>query len=245
MTARAHTGRTLIASDWHLGHFSPPGAARLASTFLERALDSGDDVILNGDIFEGLFEPVAAAEAAHPDIRRLIAELTAHDRLRRTEGNHDPGSGVPSLVLDHPVVGRVLVAHGHAVDPVQRTRALHTGDAISRRFGRLAPVRGAAHVAELVTMSVVGRRVEGVFRECCLRAVDAAVCSLGIFGHVHRRHLVPGDRYANAGRLHARRLEYLVLGPRGPELDCLELDAPDAARPDHHRNPEPVSCSPG
>ncbi|MFI5228863.1 MAG: hypothetical protein ACHQWU_07325, partial [Gemmatimonadales bacterium] len=58
--------RTLIASDWHLGHFSPPSATVLAATFLMRARASGDHVILNGDIFEGLFESTASAAAAQP-----------------------------------------------------------------------------------------------------------------------------------------------------------------------------------
>lgn len=216
MTAGAppSSGRTLVASDWHLGHFSDTAATELAVTFLERARAAGDDVILNGDIFEGLFETAAEAEAAQPHVSTLMADLMRLGRLRRTEGNHDPGSGAAALVIEHATLGRVLVTHGHTADPMHHSPALRVGDEISRRFGRLALVRGAARFAESIT-GLAGARVEALFRERCLALVGAAECALGIFGHVHRQRLVPGDTYANAGCLRGGRLEYLVLDGDG------------------------------
>lgn len=210
--------RTIIASDWHLGHFSPPAAARLAHAFLERACDAGDAVVLNGDIFEGLFEPLADAEGAHPEIAALIRAMERAGQLRRTEGNHDPGSGAASIVVPHARLGRVLVAHGHGIDPLHGSAPGRLGDAISRHLGRFAAIRGAAQLAEEVTMRMAGRRIEARFRAHCRAIVEQRGYDLGVFGHLHRRYLAPGDRYANAGRLSRDRLEFLVLTAQGAEL---------------------------
>ncbi|HTR77545.1 MAG TPA: metallophosphoesterase [Gemmatimonadaceae bacterium] len=240
--------RTLIASDWHLGHFSAPAAARLALCFLERARRAGDAVVLNGDIFEGLFEPQVHAQSAHPEVCALIAAMTAAGQVRRTEGNHDPGAGVPSIILDHPTLGRVLVAHGHAVDPMQGSAVLNVGDGISRRFGKFAVVRGAAWLADATARRVAGPSIERVFRTLCTAAVERERCAFGVFGHVHRQFLGAGQRYANAGHLRRTRLEFLALTETGAELGRLELaDAlarrPDA--PDSYALLEESACSTG
>lgn len=210
--------RVLIAGDWHLGTYSAPGQERLALGFLRQARVCGDRVLLNGDIFEGLFEPVARAERAHPELSALIAELGAAGVLTRIAGNHDPGAGVAEAVLEHPPIGRVLVTHGHQVDPVHDSGIGNFGDGISRRFGRLSVVRGAASVAEAIVAGTVAARVDRMYRRRCLAMVEGAGCALGVFGHNHRRHLVPGDAYANAGRLRRARLEYLVLDASGAAL---------------------------
>jgi predicted phosphodiesterase len=215
--------RTLIAGDWHLGTYSKPAHATLAWAFLERARREGDRVVLNGDIFEGVFEPAARAEAAHRDLSELMADMTRDGALRRTEGNHDPGAGPPELVLEHPTAGRVLVMHGHGVDPMHGSQAGRVGDHISRRFGHLAVVRGAAHAVEAVVAGAAASRVDRFFREKCRGIVRRHGCDLGVFGHNHRRYLVRGDCYANAGCLKNTRLEFLVLDDSGPRLDHLEL----------------------
>lgn len=214
--------RTLIASDWHLGHYNSAGAARLAWTFLARARDAGDEVILNGDIFEGLFEPAMSAEAAHPRIAALIRGMAQSGQLRRLEGNHDPGCGPAEIVLDHGALGRVIVTHGHVVDPVRASAFGRMGDGISRRFGWFAPVRLAAGLAER-SASLLGRRVERAFSARGRALVDRFDANLGIFGHLHRQYVMPGDRYANAGHLTDRRLEFLILGEEGIEAACLEV----------------------
>jgi len=216
--------RTLIAGDWHLGHYSTPLQAALALGFLRRARDAGHLVVLNGDIFEGLFESAARAEQAHPVIGAVIAELAGEGRLLRTEGNHDPGAGARSHVIEHAAVGRVLVAHGHMVDPVHDSSVGQFGDGISRRFGHLALVRGAAALAEAAVAGTVAAPVDRLYRRRCLATVQRAGCVLGVFGHNHRRYLVPGDRYANAGRLRRTRLEYLALDEAGAALGEFTLD---------------------
>jgi hypothetical protein len=60
-----------------------------------------------------------------------------------------------------------------------------------------------------------------IFRGRCERLVAQGGFALGVFGHVHRAHCAPGDRYANAGALQGERLEYLELDEAGPRLGAL------------------------
>lgn len=203
--------RTVIASDWHLGSFSQPGAVGLARRFLEHAQAAGDRVVLNGDIFEGLFQPVEEAEAAHPTVRDIIAKISTGGQLVRVAGNHDPHAGSLTLILDEPAIGRVLIAHGHAVDPLHRSPLGRFGDAISRRMGHMGMVRGAASLAECVANRAAGPAIERTFQGRCRALVHRESCVLGIFGHIHRHYFAPGDTYANAGHLTRERLEYLIL----------------------------------
>jgi UDP-2,3-diacylglucosamine pyrophosphatase LpxH len=214
-----------IASDWHLAPRSPPLHARLAAEFLRRARADGAEVILNGDVFDDLFAGPGRSERAHAEVVAELEALRAQGRLRRTRGNHDPEAGEEQLVLAWPGTGRVLVAHGHAADPIGRSPVGRLGDAISRRFGRLALVRGAAALAEAAARAAAGRRMVELFRRRCLALVAREGCDLGVFGHVHAPHLAAGDRYANAGSLTSRALEYLELGPAGPRLCSLEAAA--------------------
>jgi len=201
-----------IASDWHLGPDSPPAHGRRALVFLERARAADVDVILNGDLFDDLFAGPGRAKAAFPDVARAVAGLAALGRLRQTAGNHDPGAGPERIELDLPGLGRVLVSHGHALDPINASPIGKVGDAISRHFGRTALVRGAAKLAETVARKLAEEQMVAVFRSRCLRALAEGGFDLGVFGHVHRAHLVVGDRYVNAGGLGADRLEFAVLG---------------------------------
>ena len=210
-----------IASDWHLAPESPPLHGRLAAAFLRRARADGAAVILNGDVFDDLFAGPGRSQAAHP---RVMAELSALEReglLRRIRGNHDPEVGAEQVVLDWPGLGRVLVAHGHAAAPLNRSWLGRLGDGISRRFGRHAAVRGAAWLAEAAARGVAGRRMVALFRGRCLALVAREGCALGVFGHVHAPHLVAGDPYANAGALSGEALAYLELGPGGARLAAL------------------------
>jgi UDP-2,3-diacylglucosamine pyrophosphatase LpxH len=210
-----------IASDWHLAPHSPAAHARLAVEFLRRASADGAEVILNGDLFDDLFAGPGKSERAHPEVARELARLGELGRLRRTCGNHDPDAGEEKVVLLWPGTGRVLVAHGHAADPLHGSFLGRLGDGISRRFGRLSLVRGAAALAEKAARATAGRRMVELFRRRCLDLVEREGCDLGVFGHVHAPHLVEGDPYANSGSLTAWGLEYLELGPGGPRLCTL------------------------
>jgi hypothetical protein len=154
-------------------------------------------------------------------VAAAAAALAAEGRLARTRGNHDPEGGAERVELDWPGLGRVLVAHGHAADPVNASPIGRLGDGISRRFGRLGVVRGAAWLAEVTARAVAGDRMEGLFRERCARLVRDGGYALGVFGHVHVARLAPGERYANAGSLHGEVLEYLELAEGGPRLAAL------------------------
>jgi UDP-2,3-diacylglucosamine pyrophosphatase LpxH len=213
--------RVRVASDWHLGPRSPAGHGRLALAFLARARADGARVILNGDVWEDLFAGAGAGRRAFPDVAAAADALAAEGRLVSTRGNHDPESGERQVELDWPGLGRVLVAHGHAADPVNASPLGRLGDGISRRFGRLGLVRGAAWLAEAAVRGLLEDRVVALFAGRCRRLTEAGGYALGVFGHVHRPHLAPGDRYANAGSLHGSTLEYLELGPDGPRLATL------------------------
>jgi predicted phosphodiesterase len=218
-----------IASDWHLGPGSPAIHDRLARAFLARARTDGALVVLNGDVFDDLFAGPGRAEEAHPLVVSELEALRRAGLLRRTRGNHDPEADEERVVLELPGVGRVLVAHGHAADPVSSSALGRLGDGISRRFGRLGLVRGAAALAEIVARAVAGDRLAAWFRTRCLAQVEREGFDLGVFGHVHAAHVAPGDRYANAGSLAGDALEYLELGDAGPRLAVLRASdlAPD------------------
>ena len=219
-----------IASDWHLGPRSPAADGALALEFLGRARHAGVEVVLNGDVWEDLFAGPGAGARAFPAVAAAAAALQAEGRLRFTCGNHDPDSGAARLELDVPGLGRVLVAHGHAADPVNASPIGRLGDGISRRFGRLGVVRGAAWLAEAAVRGLMEERMVSIFRARCERLVRQGGFALGVFGHVHRAHCAPGERYANAGSLHDGRLEYLVLDGIGARLGSIEADAAGAAR---------------
>jgi UDP-2,3-diacylglucosamine pyrophosphatase LpxH len=217
--------RTLVASDWHLSRYSSAETSTLALAFLERARDSGDEVILNGDIFEDLFEPVALSEAAHPHVASMMGAMIRTGQLRRTEGNHDPGAGAAAIVLGHERLGPILVMHGHVADPLRMSRVGRLGDFISRRFGWIPAVRLAARLAEQ-SASLTAHRVEQVFSRRCRELVARRLSGMGIFGHIHRQYLVAGDRYANSGHLTDQRLEFIAItrdGANAEHLDISEL----------------------
>lgn len=213
-----------VASDWHLGPRSPPDHGRLALSFLAEARTDGAEVILNGDVWEDLFAGPGAGRRAFPAVAAAADAMAARGLLRETCGNHDPGGGPRQVELDWPRLGRVLVAHGHAADPVNASPIGRLGDGISRRFGRLGLVRGAAWLAEAAVRGLMEERMVRLFAARCRRLAEAGGFALGVFGHVHRAHLLPGDRYANAGWLHDETLEYLELGPAGPRLASLTYD---------------------
>jgi UDP-2,3-diacylglucosamine pyrophosphatase LpxH len=214
--------RTLIASDWHLSRYSSMETSTLALAFLERARDSGDDVILNGDIFEGLFEPAALSEAAHPHVVSLIEAMTRKGQLRRTEGNHDPGAGSAAIVIDHQRLGPILVMHGHVADPLRTSPVGRLGDFISRHLGWIPAVRLAARLAEQ-SASLTAHRIEKVFSRRCRELVTRRLGAIGIFGHIHRQYLVAGDRYANAGHLTDQRLEFIAISGDGADAERLDI----------------------
>jgi len=226
----------LVASDWHLSPASPEVHARLAETFLARARAEGATVVLNGDVFEELFADAALARAAHPRVLAQIAALEREGRFLRTRGNHDPGAGEARLVLEVDGLGRVLVMHGHAADPLHVSSVGRIGDSISRRFGRLDAVRGAARLADRTARALAGGSMRRLFRRRCLALVEREGFALGVFGHVHAAHVVAGDRYVNAGSLTGCTLEYVSLDQSGARL--LSLGTAELVRPADRSRPE-------
>jgi UDP-2,3-diacylglucosamine pyrophosphatase LpxH len=213
----------LVAGDWHLAPESPAAHGRLARAFLARAGAAGATVVLNGDVFDELFAGPDRAREAHPAVVEEIRALSRAGRLLRVRGNHDPGAGEERVVLEVEGTGRVLVAHGHTADPLSASPLGRAGDAVARRFGRAASVRAAARLAEGAARALAGGWMAAAFRRRCLALVDRERFDLGVFGHVHVSHLVPGDRYANAGALLGETLAYLALDRAGIRLAHLRL----------------------
>ncbi len=217
----------LVASDWHLAPGSPEAHGRLALAFLERARASGATVVLNGDVFDDLFSGPGRAGAAHPRVAAEIAALAGAGRLLRTRGNHDPAAGEERVVLEVPGVGRVLVLHGHQVDPIGGSAAGRIGDAISRTFGRSPIVRAAAHLAEAGARAVAGGRMAREFQRRAASLVAREGFDLGVFGHLHVPLVAPAERYANAGALAGGVLSFLEL--RAGSVRLRALRAPGVA----------------
>jgi predicted phosphodiesterase len=215
--------RILIAGDWHLGARSPASHDRLARAFLERARAARERVILNGDIFETLFLAAGVAERAHPQVAALVECMAAEGLLQRVEGNHDPGAGPPELVFDLPGLGRVLVAHGHARDPVHASLIGRIGEAVSRKHGRLAIVHLAMRIADAAAYVTIGRKLARTFRRRWIEVVEREGFSMGVFGHTHVSEVAPGGRYVNGGYLSDERLEYVAIEPNGPRLCRLDV----------------------
>ncbi len=212
-----------VASDWHLGTRSPRVHRELVQAFLRQLQDSGDRLVLNGDIWEGLFEREPRARQAHPAVVAALDELQRQGRLEQTQGNHDPDTGVPGTEVSWPGLGRILISHGHGVDPLHGSGIGRLGDTISRHFGSLLVVRGAARVANLAAEAIAGEKMVSIFRQRCLESVSKGGYSLGIFGHVHRQYYRDGDPYVNSGWLSDERLEYLVLDSNGIHLRALKV----------------------
>ena len=122
-----------------------------------------------------------------------------------------------------PGLGRVLVAHGHAYDPVHSSWLGRLGAAVSRRFGRWTVVYLAMQLADTIARLAGGRKIVEVFRERWLALLKKEGLSLGVFGHVHVSEIILGQRYANCGFLSRDLLEYLALEPNGPRLCRLHL----------------------
>lgn len=212
-----------IASDWHLAPGSPLEDVHLATEFLRRAHADGATVVLNGDVFDDVYAGTGSGARAHPGVAAALERLGAEGRLRRTRGNHDPGAGEHQIVLDWPGLGRVVVAHGDGVDPLHQSWLGRLGQAISVRLGTLRIVRLAMALAEATARTLAGPRMLRGYRTRCLELVAREGCTLGVFGHVHEQHLVPGDPYVNAGWLHGGRLEFLELSRGGARLCVLTL----------------------
>jgi UDP-2,3-diacylglucosamine pyrophosphatase LpxH len=211
----------LVAGDWHLAPDSPELHGRLACAFLARARAEGATVVLDGDVFEDLFAGAGRSRAAHPAVAAGIDALERDGKLLRVRGNHDPAAGVDRVILAVPGLGRVLVAHGHEADPVHASLLGRAGDAISRRFGRLALVRDAARLAEVAARALAEEWMLAVFRRRCLALVEREACALGVFGHTHVAHVASGDRYVNAGALSGGTLSCVALDHSGPRLVIL------------------------
>ena len=217
--------RTVVVSDIHLGAVAEANA-RAFLAFLSEAPRRGDDLLINGDLFDFWFEYREVIPRGQLDVlARLRTLVDGGMPVRFVGGNHDAWGGsflrdeVGIDVLEGPIrthVGgrRAYVAHGDGLGGGDRGyRALRW--AARSRGGRglfrwLHPDLGVP----LARLASGTRRAQARGREAVSPRADAlAACARGllaadpdldlvVFGHAHRPEVTevrPGRYYLNAG----------------------------------------------
>ena len=211
--------KVAILSDLHIGCPPVPGAfghpPRAFADYLARLLDTHDQLVLNGDIFQSDHQLIPGITSQRAAIARAVdANPWLHDVLELDQttllrGNHDDetqrvlGAGVRHMV-DGPV-GRLVVTHGDVHDPVIGTApgisALATWS--SGRIRRIGLGR-LAQWLEGRDIAIKGARFSGPAGAYARgAAVELAQhnAQVVVFGHTHQPALLtlaPGI-YANPG----------------------------------------------
>lgn len=232
----------IVISDAHLGAVPPDRARRLLS-FLEAVPEHGDELLVNGDLFDFWFEWREAVLREHFPVLRALADLAdAGVRIRMVGGNHDAWGGdflrdeIGVEWLDAPLITRVggrraYVAHGDG---------LAGGDWGYRLLKRLIRSRPAEALVRLfhpdVVRPLVGlvsrteSEVEGppTYHRADILSEHArqllrgnSELELVIFSHSHRPELraVEGERhYLNPGNW-IHHFTYGVVSEDGVRLE--------------------------
>jgi len=230
--------RTVVVSDAHLGAI-PEQNERAFLALLERVPELGDDLLVNGDLFDFWFEYRQAIPRGHLDVLAALRALVRGGvTVRFLGGNHDGWAGsfleeeVGIELLEGPVViavgGRTAyVAHGDGLGRgdrgyrilkrIIRSRVARLG------FRALHPDLGIP-IARLAssTEAHAARRPDDVSPRAERLAAHAAAVlrerpevELVVLGHAHGPRLEeiePGRYYLNAGDwIHSR--SYAVVSP--------------------------------
>lgn len=242
--------RTVVVSDIHLGAI-PDAAERAFRGFLERVPDLGDDLLINGDLFDFWFEYREVVPRGHFAVLAALRGLVERGLVVRfLGGNHDAWAGsflaeeVGLDLVEGPAVlevggRRAYVAHGDglgggdwAYRALKRASRSRLGRTI---FGVVHPDLGVP-VARRAS-ATEEKRAAGPGHETS-RADRLAEHARGllarrddldlvVFGHSHRPELEevrPGRFYLNAGDwLHHR--SYAVVSEREIRLERARHDA--------------------
>lgn len=216
---------TVLASDAHLGAV-PPENERAFLDFLRAVPELGDELILNGDLFDFWFEYRTVIPRGHFPVLRALADLVDGGiPVRLVGGNHDAWGGaflrdaVGVHLVDGPLVTlvrglRTYLAHGDGLGEGDRGYRL-LKRAIRSRLGALAfrllhPDAGARIVRRVSGTGQRHDRGPGAEEERAARLSEHAAAllrenpdlDLVAFGHVHRpelREVEPGRYYLNSG----------------------------------------------
>ncbi len=217
--------RTVVVSDIHLGAVAAENEQAFLA-FLAEAHRWGDELLINGDLFDFWFEYRQVVPRGQLDaLARLRALVERGMAIRFIGGNHDAWGGsflrdeVGIEVLDGPVrltVGgrRAYVAHGDGLGGADRGyRALkwaarsRWGSGLFRwvhpdlgvPLARLASGTKRAQAREKGGDSPCADRLAACARDVLAANADI---DLVVFGHAHRpevSEVAPGRFYLNAG----------------------------------------------
>jgi UDP-2,3-diacylglucosamine hydrolase len=210
--------RVYIFSDLHLESPEQPLGQALLHTMLELR-DSGDALVLAGDIFEilvGNSAYFAAKIAPFLDALRMLLERKV--AIFYLEGNHDfhlsgllpsgvsiPGDAIRIPVLDSSGKSRTLeVVHGDLVDPEDRAYLR------MRRIFRSGPVRVLAGI-------LPGRAIAAI-AGALSRSHGQKASDLPEFWPAGRRERLRALYRADAGKRREHGADFVVMG------HCHDLD---------------------
>jgi len=223
--------RTLVVSDAHLGAI-PAENERAFLALLERAPDLGDELLVNGDLFDFWFEYRHTIPRGHLDALAALRGLVRGGMpVRFVGGNHDGWAGgflrdevgidILSGPLELTVGGRkAYVAHGDGLGGGDRGyRALKR--IIHGRPARFAfrwlhpdvgvPLARLASTTETRAAESPGRvssRARMLEEHAAAVLRERPAIELVVLGHSHAPRLVevePGRFYLNAGDwIHSR-----------------------------------------
>ncbi len=244
--------RTVVVSDIHLGAI-PPAGERAFLAFLEGVPDLGDELLINGDLFDFWFEYREVVPRGHFAVLAALRGLVEGGLpVRFLGGNHDAWGGgflereVGIRLVEGPAVldvggRRAYVAHGDGLGvgdwgyrALKRASRSRLGRAL---FGAIHPDLGvpAARRASATEIRRVGGpgpevaradRLASHARELLASREDI---DLVIFGHTHRPQLEevrPGRYYLNAGDwIHHR--SYAVVSPGNIRLEPAAASSTD------------------
>lgn len=219
------TQRTVVVSDIHLGAIRPANEAAFLR-FLERVPDLGDELLINGDLFDFWYEYGEVVPRGHFRVLSALHQLIrAGIPIRYLGGNHDAWAGsflsdeVGIDIVDGPAIlevggRRAYVAHGDGLGGgdwgyrflkwSSRSRAgrfafrlLHPGLGIP--LARLASSTEGKAARGESHVSSRAPRLEDFAHDLLAAREDL---DLVIFGHVHQpvlEEVRPGRFYLNAG----------------------------------------------
>lgn len=241
------TDRTVVVSDIHLGAISSENETAFVR-FLEGVGDIGDDLLINGDLFDFWYEYGEVVPRGHFRVLSALHQLVrAGIHIRYLGGNHDAWGGsfltdeIGIEIVDGPAsltVGgrRAYVAHGdglgggdwgyRALKWSSRSRLgrlgfrlIHPGLGIP--LARLASsTEGKAGLADGY-VSPRAPKLEALAHSLLAERDDI---DLVIFGHTHHPVLdevAPGRHYLNAGDW-IYNCTYAVVTPELIRLDHFE-----------------------
>jgi UDP-2,3-diacylglucosamine hydrolase len=242
---------TVIVSDAHLGAV-PEENERAFLSFLESVPSLGDDLLINGDLFDFWFEYRTVILRRHFGVLRRLADLIDSGlRIRLVGGNHDAWGGdflqdeigieliegSATLVLGGR---RTFVAHGDGLaggDWGYRMMKRATRSSPGAAAFRLLHPDAAAHLIGRVS-GTSDRHAAGPAdeKERADRLSDYAAkllkedpsFDLIVFGHSHRpelREVEPGRFYLNAGDW-IHHMSYALVGTH--KLELCEWHTPDS-----------------